>query len=714
MSKRHQRQGDLYPALDESYIDFMNRCSDDIGDQDVCQLIWDDAWDVDSYAGASSTAKDVVYKTHASKVNGQEFVLSDETPDRMDDVIMADAWDLASFQKNPIALFNHNSNAPIGKWANVRVVDKQLRGHLELAPAGTSDRIDEIRKLIEADILRATSVGFRPKESKPRPESNGLFFTKAELVESSLVSVPANPNALAIAKSLKISPVTIDLVFAGKGKGNGIRRRGFTGGQADTSSRIGKGATMSLAQKIKEREASILDKTGKLDALHDTVGDGDYSNDVLETVKRANAEIAHDREILVTLRDSERNLATTSDDGGRSLVVSKGNGVPVPYGGYSSPQLPQRPFSVPAKKLDPIELFCRAGALSLLAFRERKPVMELARSIYGVDQPLEGVLEWQGKAASAAALTTVTGWAKELAQQIVVDFMEILKAASVYGPLSGMGLSLGFGRNAKIIIPTRSRTPTIAGSFVGEGLPIPVRQGAFTSLSLTPMKMAVITVWSRELDEHSLPAIQGLLRDAVVYDTSVAIDAVLLDANAATTIRPAGILNGVSGLTPTAGGGFTALTGDIKQLSAALLSGTLGNVRKPVWLMNPTQVNSAAFAIATGAGVFPYRDEIGQGRLGGWPIIQSGTVPAGTVIAIDAADFVTVGDGPRFEISDQATLHFDDTTPLDISTAGSPNVVAAPVKSMFQTDMLAMRMIMPMTWAIRRTGTVAWLTGVTW
>jgi HK97 family phage major capsid protein len=276
-----------------------------------------------------------------------------------------------------------------------------------------------------------------------------------------------------------------------------------------------------------------------------------------------------------------------------------------------------------------------------------------------------------------------------------------------------MGLSLGFGRNAKIIIPTRSRTPTIAGSFVGEGLPIPVRQGAFTSLSLTPMKMAVITTWTRELDEHSIPAIEGLLRDAVVYDTSVAIDSVLLDANAATTVRPAGILNGVAGLTPTAGGGFAALTGDIKQLSGALLTSTLGNVRKPVWLLNPQQVNSASFAIATGAGVFPYRDEIGQGRLGGWPFIQSGTVPAGTVIVIDAADFVAVtGDGPRFEISDQATLHMEDTTPTDISTSGT--AVAFPAKSMFQTDMLALRMIMPLTWAIRRTGTIAWLTGVTW
>jgi hypothetical protein len=404
---------------------------------------------------------------------------------------------------------------------------------------------------------------------------------------------------------------------------------------------------MSLAQKIKEKESSIVEKTGKLDALHDAVGDGDYPDDLLATVKRANDEIAHDKEVLAMLRDSERNLAVTSDDGGRSLVVSnKGNG------SYSPPQpSPQRPFGIAPKKLDPIGLLCRAGALGLLAHHERRPVMDLTRSMFGNDEPLAAVVDWQTKAASAAALSTVTGWAKELAQQVVVEFMQILMPASVFGPLSSKGLALGFGRNAKIIIPTRSRTPTIAGSFVGEGLPIPVRQGAFTSLSLTPMKMAVITVWSRELDEHSIPAIEGLLRDAVVYDTAVAIDSVLLDANAASTIRPAGILNGVSGLTPTAGGGFTALTGDIKALSGALLTGTLGNVRNPVWLLNPQQVNSASFAIATGAGVFPYRDEISQGRLGGWPIIQSGTVHAGTVIVIDAADFVSVtGDGPRFEI----------------------------------------------------------------
>jgi hypothetical protein len=212
-----------------------------------------------------------------------------------------------------------------------------------------------------------------------------------------------------------------------------------------------------------------------------------------------------------------------------------------------------------------------------------------------------------------------------------------------------------------------------------------------------------------------VPAIEGLLRAAIGEDTAISLDAILLDANPATLVRPAGILNGVSGLTPTAGGGFTAVIGDIKQLTGALITGTLGNVRNPVWLMNPQQVNSLGLVAMPGFGAFPFRAEVAAGNLGGWPIIDAGTVPLGTVIAMDAADYVSVtGDGPRFEISDQATLHLEDTTPTDISTTGTPPVAAFPVKSMFQTDSLALRLILPINWTIRRPGTVAWVAGVTW
>jgi hypothetical protein len=81
---------------------------------------------------------------------------------------------------------------------------------------------------------------------------------------------------------------------------------------------------------------------------------------------------------------------------------------------------------------------------------------------------------------------------------------------------------------------------------------------------------------------------------------------------------------------------------------------------------------------------------------------------------VDAADFVSLsGDDPRFEVSDQATLHMEDTTPLAIGTPGTPPTVAAPTRSMFQTDSLALRMILPMNWIMRRP-VISWVAAVTW
>ena len=91
--------------------------------------------------------------------------------------------------------------------------------------------------------------------------------------------------------------------------------------------------------------------------------------------------------------------------------------------------------------------------------------------------------------------------------------------------------------------------------------------------------------------------------------------------------------------------------------------------------------------------------------------VVSRTVPAGTLIGLDAADFATAtGDTPRFAVSNEATLHEEDTTPLPIN-AGTP---ATPVRSLWQTDSMALRLILPINWTLRRAGVVAWVQGVTW
>ena len=204
-----------------------------------------------------------------------------------------------------------------------------------------------------------------------------------------------------------------------------------------------------------------------------------------------------------------------------------------------------------------------------------------------------------------------------------IGFMETLMPKSVYPRLSAAGLGLSFGVNGKIVIPTRALTPTIAGSFVGEGMPIPVRQGAFTSQALTPKKMAVITTWTREISEHRcLPSRACCATRSRKTPRSRSRPRSRSIAARLRRARPARILNGVTPLTPTAGGGFALLVGDIKQISGALLTSTKGNVRTPVYLMNPQQMNSIGLVAAPGAGTFPFRDEVSRGNLGGWAIID--------------------------------------------------------------------------------------------
>jgi HK97 family phage prohead protease/HK97 family phage major capsid protein len=638
----------------------------------------------------------------------------------MGDIIQADGWDVANFSKNPIALFNHNPSFPIGRWQDLKVDKGALRGKLIMAPAGTSNRIDEIRKLIDAGILRAVSVGFRDIESVPLDKKNpfsGVRFLKAELVETSLVSVPANPNALAISKSLGISPETMEFVFAEHGNRDEIRRREFTGKHAGVHREKGRRAmTAPLAERISKIEL-LINETKELLAEHwENADQTNVSDADIKKASELNSTIASLESQRAALIESERILAGTAGNG--HAANGGGNGsVHRALAVYSPPTKPET-IAAPAivhskKELAPLDYFIRAAAVGTFAKLWNKSLDETRFKIYGDDEAVKASCEMVLRAASAPAITTVTGWAAELVQQTYADLMPLLMPKAVLTRLAAKGLALSFGTAGRIIIPTRSRTPTLAGSFVGEGLAIPVRQGAFTTQTLVPKKMAVISTWTREMGDHSTPAIEGLIREAIQQDTSVAIDTVLLDANPATVIRPAGLLNGVSATTATAGGGIAALIGDFVALLGALTTSTYGNVRSPAFLVNPTDMLRASWLQAANTGIFPFQAQIAAGSLAGVPLIDSATVPAKTVIVVDAADFVVAGgEAPRMELSDQATLHMEDTAPAEL--VASPSTVAAPQRSLFQTDSIALRMVLPLNWVQRRAGTIAWIQNVTW
>ena len=368
------------------------------------------------------------------------------------------------------------------------------------------------------------------------------------------------------------------------------------------------------------------------------------------------------------------------------------------------------------KAAEPGDYVIRHFLAKTLAFVTKRPAEVVLEEHYGAHGDFEatrGVHDWYTRAATAPATTTTAGWAAELAVTGQGEFFNQITAGSVFQPVASRGMQITLGRYGQISMPTRAATPTVAGSFVLEGSPIPVRQAAFTTVTIGLKKLAVITSYTREIAEHSTPEIEMILRQLIVDDTGIAIDTVFIDNVAATAIRPAGIRAGVAGLTPTAGGGFTALVGDIKALVGALAG--VNALRSPVWIMNPVQ-QIAISLTQNNDGDFPFQADINANRLLGYSVVVSSTVPAGMVILINADDLMVVqGNTPRFDVSDQATLHYEDTSPLQLVTgAQGSGVVASPSRSLFQTDSLALRMILPMNWALLRTGSVAWVTGVTW
>lgn len=123
------------------------------------------------------------------KISGYASTTSE---DRARDVIQSAAWTkggLNNYQKNPILLFNHDYNNPIGKATLISADDGGLFIEGTIVP-GTKEY-----RLIKSGILKTFSVGFLIKDAEYLDKTGGLLVTDAELLEISVVSVPCNQDA---------------------------------------------------------------------------------------------------------------------------------------------------------------------------------------------------------------------------------------------------------------------------------------------------------------------------------------------------------------------------------------------------------------------------------------------------------------------------------------------------------------------------------------
>jgi Phage capsid family len=298
------------------------------------------------------------------------------------------------------------------------------------------------------------------------------------------------------------------------------------------------------------------------------------------------------------------------------------------------------------------------------------------------------------RSATAPATTTTTNWAQQLAGIAIYDLVQSITSQSAAAAVIDRALQLNMDGIAELRVPGRVVSAS-AAAWVAEGAPVPVRSLSFSNAAiLRPRKLAVISAFTREMVESS--NVEATVRQTLGEAVALALDAQMFSSSAGDASKPPGLFAGITSLTATAGGGSLAMIGDIEQLIAALATNGAG--------LAPVFIAAAKQAAAMKTLVGPKFD---------YPIFASGALAAGTVAVVEPASLVSgFGSTAEFSTSKVAALHMEDASPQDI-TGGTPSP-AVPVRSMFQTDAIALKSTLSASWGLRAAGHAQWIQNTTW
>lgn len=130
-----------------------------------------------------------------------KFILSDESVKNSHGFyLMNSGGDFSRFAKNPVMLLEHDPGNVIGKWQNLAVSGHQLTA--EALFDIDNDKGKEAAGQVERGFLSGASLGIIVKRAEYRYNEvlrvDDIVVTEWELLEASVVSVPANPAALCV------------------------------------------------------------------------------------------------------------------------------------------------------------------------------------------------------------------------------------------------------------------------------------------------------------------------------------------------------------------------------------------------------------------------------------------------------------------------------------------------------------------------------------
>ena len=601
-------------------------------------------------------------------------IASTPEPDRMGDIVEP----LGISFKNPLPLLlYHDAKKPVGRVtfnaptadglafpASLPIVDE---------PGTLRDRVDEAWQSIKAGLLAGVSIGFRPTVSPEFNKATGGFrITKSEILELSLVTIPANAGA-------SISSIkSLDLAASGR---DSSRDRGPL-----PIVRVDKDAQPMEQKTINEqitsyentraakhgRMTAIMDKSAAAGATLDDTETEEYDGLVAE-IKAIDAHLVrlHALESTVITKATPvvvtPNAAAASDARGGIPVIQVRSMLPKGTGFVRYVQ------GLAA---------CKGNLMQAFEYAKR----------WDDSTPEVGLVF---KAAVAAGTTTDATWAGPLAplMPLTSEFLELLRPATILGKVPGF-------RQVPFNVTIASQTGGGTYQWVGQGAPKPVGKLQFGSVSLTITKCAGIVVITLELARTSTPSAEAVIRQDMINGIAAFLDVEFTDPTKAAVagVSPGSVTNGVTPIT-TAGTTPANARTDIQAMANAMVAANIP-IGGAVLLMSSTNALALSNALnALGQPLFPSMSLDGGTVMGGIRVITSQAM--GTTVALVQPDAILYADdgGVTIDVSQEASVQMD-------SAPDNPGVATTVLTSLWQNNLVGLRAERFINWKKARAGCV--------
>ena len=560
--------------------------------------------------------------------------------------------------RNPLPLFYEHDRKPIG-WATFGAATAAgIPFEATLAtidePGALRDRIDEAWQLVKNRLITSVSIGFRILGDAVKPlKGGGLRLLRTEVVELSLVTIPANPNAAILLVKSLAAP--------------GLNPSAAPGGPRPN------GTAMTLNEQIRTYEATRATKASAMVALMTAAAD------------RGETLSPDDQDQYDSLDTEVKAYDDTIARAKRAEQIQLTNLAPVPA-------TPARfPIVSVKSTLPPGTAFVR-GALALLrANGNRYEAVEHAKQWRDSTPEVELWL----KAAVAPGNTTDPAWAGVLAQaaNVSAEFVELLRPATILGKIPNL---------KKVPFNLSVPIQTLGGVYgwTGQGAPKKVTKLGFGTDKLEMTKATGIIVLTEELVRSSNPDAEAICRADMIAGIAQFLDQQFIDPAVAYVagINPASITNGT---TPIVSSG-SALA-DIHALIASLAAANIPLGGATLIMSETNAFTLGMVRDPQGNRAFPSMSATG-GSVDGINVVTSNL--AGTNVIALQPQYVLYAEsgGVEVDVSREASLQLDD----------APATPATSFTSLWQNNLVGLRAEKFVNWKRAKAEAVKYVSGATY